>query len=120
MRKGATSLVYLEQDGMKLAPFSKSVFLFYSRSRRAVKAILSTNMNLQNAVRAREELSGALKLPSSDLMRSKPGEWIAKYSSAGVSQLARFMSTVRGRMDGIVTRADSPVSSSRIGRGTGS
>lgn len=71
-------------------------------------------MNLQNAIRAREDLSDILKIPSSDSMRHKLEEWMAKYSAAGVSQITRFASTIRNRMDGIVTRADSPISSGRI------
>lgn len=40
MRKGAQKLSLMVQDEMNLNPFSKSVFLFCSRSRKTVKGIL--------------------------------------------------------------------------------
>lgn len=78
------------------------------------KLLLDTNHNLQNAVKAREELSDILRIPSSELMREKLEEWISKYSAVGVAQLTKFTSTIRNRMEGIVSKANSHISSGRI------
>lgn len=76
--------------------------------------ILKSNENLQNAVRAREELSDILSIHDPDLMREKLGEWVKLYSSVGVSQLTRFSRTITNRIDGIVSRARFPISSGKI------
>ena len=80
----------------------------------AREAILKSNENLQNAVRAREELQDILSIPSPDVMRESLAEWVKVYSSVGVSQLTRFTRTITSRMEGIISRASFPISSGRI------
>ena len=80
----------------------------------ARSSILKSNENLQNVVRAREELSDILALHDSVLMRKRLEEWVKVYSSVGVSQLTRFTKTITNRMDGIISRAEFPISSGKI------
>ena len=77
-------------------------------------AILSSNEKLQNAVKAREELSDILSSSNPDLMRKKLEDWAKIYSSVGISQLAKFTKTVVNRMDGIISRATFRISNGRI------
>ena len=77
-------------------------------------AILSSNEKLQNAVKAREELSDILSSSNPDLMRKKLGNWSEVYSAVGISQLTRFTKTISNRMDGIVSRALFHISSGKI------
>ena len=74
-------------------------------------AILSSNEKIQNAVKAREELSDILAISNPTLMRTRLEEWSKLYSSVGISQFTR---TVTNRMDGIVSRATFHISSGRI------
>ncbi len=53
-------------------------------------AILKANANLQNAVKAREELIEILSIPNPEHMREKLTTWVKLYSSVGISQLTRF------------------------------
>jgi transposase len=76
--------------------------------------ILKANANLQNAVKAREELIEILSTPNPEHMREKLTTWVKLYSSVGISQLTRFTRTVTNRMDGIVSRALAPISSGKI------
>lgn len=80
----------------------------------ARSSILKSNENLQNAVRAREELSDILALHDSVLMRKRLEEWVKVYSSVGVSKLTRLTKTITNRMDGIISRAEFPISSGKI------
>ena len=66
-------------------------------------AILSSNEKIQNAVKAREELSDILSIGDPSLMDKRLKEWSKVYSSVGISQLTRFTRTVTNRMDGIVS-----------------
>ena len=77
-------------------------------------AILSSNEKIQNAVKAREELSDILAISNPTLMRTRLEEWSKLYSSVGISQLTTFTRTVTNRMDGIVSRATFHISSGRI------
>ena len=77
-------------------------------------AILSSNERIQNAVKAREELSDILSIGDPSLMEKRLKEWSKVYSSVGISQLTRFTRTVTNRMDGIVSRATFHISSGRI------
>ena len=77
-------------------------------------AILSSNEKLQNAVKAREELSDILSIGNPQLMRRKLEDWSKVYSSVGISQLTRFTKTISNRMDGIVSRATFRISSGKI------
>ena len=77
-------------------------------------AILSSNEKIQNAVKAREELSDILSISNPTLMRTKLEEWSKVYSSVGIPQLTRFTRTVTNRMNGIVSRATFRISSGRI------
>ena len=77
-------------------------------------AILSSNEKLQNAVKAREELSDILSSSNPDLMRKKLKNWSEVYSAVGISQLTRFTKTISSRMDGIVSRALFHISSGKI------
>ena len=80
----------------------------------ARKCILKSNENLQNAVRAREELSDILSISNPERMREKLNEWVAVYSSVGVSQLTKFSKTITGRMEGIISRGKFGISSGKI------
>lgn len=40
LRKGALKLSLIVQDGMEMNPFSKSIFMFCSKNRKTIKAIL--------------------------------------------------------------------------------
>ena len=51
------------------------------------KMILASNERLQNAVKAREDLSDILSMSGSDLMRRRLEEWSKVYSDVGISQL---------------------------------
>ena len=77
-------------------------------------AILSSNEKIQNAVKAREELSDILAISNPTLMRTRLEEWSKLYSSVGISQLTRFTRTVTNRMDGIVSRATFRINSGKI------
>ena len=77
-------------------------------------AILSSNEKIQNAVKAREELSDILAISNPTLMRTRLEEWSKLYSSVGISQLTTFTRTVTNRMDGIVSRATFHISSGKI------
>ena len=77
-------------------------------------AILSSNERIQNAVKAREELSDILSIGNPSKMRTKLEDWSKLYSSVGISQLTRFTKTVTNRMDGIVSRATFHISSGKI------
>ena len=66
--------------------------------------ILASNEKLQNAVKAREELSDILSMSDSDLMRRRLEEWSKVYSAVGISQLTKFTRTISSRMEGIVSR----------------
>jgi hypothetical protein len=76
--------------------------------------ILKANENLQNSVKAREELIDILACPNPEHMRDQLQTWVKLYSSVGISQLTRFTKTITKRMEGIVTRALAPISSGRI------
>lgn len=79
------------------------------------EALLKSNANMQNIVRAREELSDILTRTSDkEEMREKLIEWCRVFSSVGVSQLTKFTKTIMRRIDGIVSRADYPISSGKI------
>ena len=75
--------------------------------------ILASNEKLQNAVKAREELSDILSMSGSDLMR-RLEEWSKVYSDVGISQLTKFTKTILNRMEGIVSRSAFHISSGRI------
>jgi transposase len=77
-------------------------------------AILKTNENLQNAVKAREELVEILSCSNPEQMRVDLTTWVKVYSSVGISQLTRFTRTITNRMEGIVSRALAPINSGRI------
>ncbi len=77
-------------------------------------AILKANSNLQNAVRAREELVEMLSCLDPDQMRTLLENWVKLYSSVGISQLTRFTKTITNRVEGIVSRANFPINSGRI------
>jgi len=77
-------------------------------------AILKANANLQNAVKAREELIEILSTPNPEHMRAKLTTWVKLYSSVGISQLTKFTRTITNRMEGIVSRALAPISNGRI------
>ena len=62
--------------------------------------ILASNEKLQNAVKAREELSDILSMSGSDLMRRRLEEWSKVYSDVGISQLTKFTKTILNRMEG--------------------
>ena len=74
----------------------------------------SSNEKLQNAVKAREELSDILSSSNPDLMRKKLEDWAKIYSSVGISQLTKFTKTVVNRMDGIISRATFRISNGKI------
>ena len=76
--------------------------------------ILSSNEKIQNAVKAREELSDILSISNPTLMRTRLEEWSKLYSSVGISLLTRFTRTVTNRINGIVSRATFRISSGRI------
>lgn len=76
--------------------------------------ILKANENLQNSVKAREELVDILACPNPEHMRDQLQTWVKLYSSVGISQLTRFTRTITNRMEGIVARALAPISSGRI------
>ena len=76
--------------------------------------ILASNEKLQNAVKAREELSDILSMSGSDLMRRRLEEWSKVYSDVGISQLTKFTKTILNRMEGIVSRSAFHISSGRI------
>ena len=78
------------------------------------KMILASNEKLQNAVKAREELSDILSMSGSDLMRRRLEEWSKVYSDVGISQLTKFTKTILNRMEGIVSRSAFHISSGRI------
>lgn len=80
----------------------------------ARNALLASNKNLQNAVKAREELSDILALRDPEMMREKLDEWVKVYSSVGVTQLTRFTKTITERKDGIVARAEHNISNGKI------
>ncbi len=77
-------------------------------------AILKTNENIQNAVRAREELSDILSHKNPKMMEKELNNWCKLYSSVRIAQLTRFTKTIRNRMDGIVSRAVCRISNGKI------
>ena len=78
------------------------------------KMILASNERLQNAVKAREDLSDILSMSGSDLMRRRLEEWSKVYSDVGISQLTKFTKTISNSMEGIVSRSTFHISSGRI------
>lgn len=77
-------------------------------------ALLKANENLQNAVKAREELVEILSCQNPNSMKEQLEQWVKLYRSVGISQLTRFTRTITNRMEGIVSRATAPISSGRI------